>query len=130
MKATARRAWSIPHLVALGVVAAAGAAVWTNRAALLDEAGTRDVGSAAAAVPRAPAAITALGRIEPKDGVRRIAGPSNPSVVIGRLLVEEGDPVTDEVRLREFANSIGVVLESWWRMTKAVGNQGAAAAAQ
>jgi HlyD family secretion protein len=95
MKATAQRAWSIKHLVALGVVAAAGAAVWTNRAALHDDAGTEDVGSAAAAVPSAPASITALGRIEPKDGVRRIAGPSNPSVVIGRLLVEEGDPVTE-----------------------------------
>lgn len=95
MKANAQRAWSIKHLVALGVVAAAGAAVWTNRVALRDEAGTQDVGSAAAAVPRAPATITALGRIEPKDGVRRIAGPSNPSVVIGRLLVEEGDPVTE-----------------------------------
>ena len=36
----------------------------------------------------------------------------------------------DEERLREFANSLGVVLESWWRMTKSAGGQGAAAAAQ
>lgn len=95
MKATARRAWSTKHLVALGVVAAAAAGTWTNWAALRDEAGAHDVSSAAAAVPRVPTTIAALGRIEPKDGVRRIAGPSNPSVVIGRLLVEEGDPVTE-----------------------------------
>jgi HlyD family secretion protein len=95
MKTTARRAWSVKHLLALGVVAAAGVAVRTNWAALRGEEGAQDTGSAAAAVPKAPVAITALGRIEPKDGVRRIAGPSNPSVVIGRLLVEEGDPVTE-----------------------------------
>ena len=38
--------------------------------------------------------VTALGRIEPKDGILRIAGPSRPSVVIAKLLVEEGDRVT------------------------------------
>jgi HlyD family secretion protein len=41
------------------------------------------------------ATITALGRLEPKDGVRRVAGPSNPSVVIARLLVDEGDAVEE-----------------------------------
>jgi len=41
-----------------------------------------------------PTTITALGRIEPKDGILQIAGPSRPSVVIARLLVEEGDRVT------------------------------------
>ena len=43
--------------------------------------------------PAAPAAVTALGRLEPKDRVRHVAGPSNPSVVIGALYVAEGDPV-------------------------------------
>lgn len=38
-------------------------------------------------------AVTALGRIEPKDGIRRIAGPSQPSVVIAQLLVDKGDRV-------------------------------------
>jgi HlyD family secretion protein len=38
-------------------------------------------------------AITALGRLEPKDHVRRVAGPSNPSVVIAKLLIEEGDHI-------------------------------------
>jgi HlyD family secretion protein len=42
----------------------------------------------------APGRVTALGRIEPKDGILRIAGPSRPSVVIAKLLVEEGDRVT------------------------------------
>lgn len=41
----------------------------------------------------APRAVTALGRLEPKDGIIRIAGPSRPSVVIAKLLVEEGDQV-------------------------------------
>lgn len=52
------------------------------------------------AVPRAPevaaqpAQITALGRLEPKDGVIRISGPSHPTVVIGKLLVDTNDRVT------------------------------------
>jgi HlyD family secretion protein len=37
--------------------------------------------------------VTALGRIEPRDGILQIAGPSRPSVVIAKLLVEEGDRV-------------------------------------
>ena len=37
--------------------------------------------------------VTALGRLEPKDGIRRLAGPSRPSVVIAKLLVDEGDRV-------------------------------------
>jgi multidrug efflux pump subunit AcrA (membrane-fusion protein) len=41
----------------------------------------------------APSRVAALGRLEPKDGILRIAGPSRPSVVIAKLLVEEGDRV-------------------------------------
>jgi len=37
--------------------------------------------------------VAALGRLEPKDGVIRIAGPSRPAVVIAGLLVDEGDRV-------------------------------------
>ncbi len=95
MKGTTRGVWSLKRLVAVAVLAAAGAGVWFNRAALQDNVGAASAGSAVAAVPSAPSAITALARIEPKDGVRYIAGPSNPSVVIGRLLVEEGDPVSE-----------------------------------
>lgn len=43
--------------------------------------------------PTRPSRISALGRIEPKDGVLDVAGPSDPSVVIARLLVDEGDRV-------------------------------------
>jgi HlyD family secretion protein len=58
-------------------------------------------GGDATAAPKAPngggpvplAAVTALGRLEPKDGVIRVAGPSRPSTVIARLSVDEGDVV-------------------------------------
>ena len=42
---------------------------------------------------RPPGRVTALGRLEPRDGILRIAGPSRPSVVIAKLHVEEGDRV-------------------------------------
>jgi len=54
----------------------------------------------ARAEPGGPAAaeptlerVAALGRIEPRHGVRRIAGPPRPAVVIQELRVEEGDRV-------------------------------------
>lgn len=37
--------------------------------------------------------VTALGRIQPKDGILRIAGPSQPNAVIAELLVDRGDRV-------------------------------------
>jgi HlyD family secretion protein len=40
-----------------------------------------------------PTAVTALGRLEPKDGVTRVAGPSQPSVVISQLLASKGQKV-------------------------------------
>jgi len=65
---------------------------------------------AAVAAP-APQRVGALGRLEPKDGVLRVAGPSLMSVVVQRLLVDEGDRVEagqviallDEVAIREAA---------------------------
>lgn len=42
---------------------------------------------------QAASTVTALGRLQPKDGIIRIAGPSRPSVVIAKLRVEEGDRV-------------------------------------
>jgi len=45
------------------------------------------------AVAPAPVAITALGRIEPRDGVIRVSGPSRIAVVIGALRVAKGDKV-------------------------------------
>jgi HlyD family secretion protein len=60
-------------------------------------AGCRSHDAPANATPAAPSdgprPVTALGRIEPKDGILRIAGPSRPSVVIAKLHVEEGDQV-------------------------------------
>jgi len=56
-----------------------------------------------AAVPQAskepaasaePSEVAALGRLEPKDGVIRVAGPSHPAVVIGKLFVDTNDRVT------------------------------------
>ena len=43
--------------------------------------------------PPGPVRITALGRLEPRDGIRRVAGPSRPAAVIAKMLVEEGDQV-------------------------------------
>jgi HlyD family secretion protein len=43
--------------------------------------------------------VSALGRLEPRDGLRRISGPSATSVVIGRLLVDEGDTVKEGQRI-------------------------------
>jgi HlyD family secretion protein len=37
--------------------------------------------------------VSALGRLEPEDGIRRIAGPSGASAVIAELFVDEGDAV-------------------------------------
>lgn len=41
---------------------------------------------------RSPELVEALGRIEPRDGVMRIAAPS-PAAVIAKLFVDEGDPI-------------------------------------
>ena len=49
--------------------------------------------SAAPPLAHRPVAVSALGRLEPKDGVIEVSGPSDPSVVISRLLVDKGDPV-------------------------------------
>jgi HlyD family secretion protein len=37
-----------------------------------------------------PDAVSALGRIEPEDGLIRVAGPSGTTAVIGRLFVDDG----------------------------------------
>ena len=46
-----------------------------------------------AAPATAPAEITALGRLEPKDGIIRVAGPSHFAVVIGKLFIDTNDAV-------------------------------------
>ena len=45
---------------------------------------------AVSAPPPRAVGVAALGRLEPRDGAIRIAGPSGPSVVIEELRVEEG----------------------------------------
>jgi HlyD family secretion protein len=45
--------------------------------------------------------VTALGRLEPRDGIRRVAGPSRPSVVVAKLRVDEGDRVREGQELAE-----------------------------
>ncbi|MBY0400079.1 efflux RND transporter periplasmic adaptor subunit [Myxococcota bacterium] len=60
-----------------------------------------DLASAEAALPAvslAPPAdtasrITALGRLQPRDGVRTISGPAQAVAVVGRLFVDKGDRV-------------------------------------
>ena len=64
-----------------------------------------DTQEATAAVPMVaqtpPKRVTALGRIEPRDGIIRVSGPARPSVVIGKLHVEEGDRVQEGQSLAE-----------------------------
>ena len=50
-------------------------------------------GKNASAAPQIARTVTALGRLQPKGGIIRIAGPSRPSVVIANLLVGDGDRV-------------------------------------
>jgi len=57
--------------------------------------------AATAAAPPPPGLVTALGRIEPRDGILRVAGPSRPSVVVAKLLVDESDRVAEGQALAE-----------------------------
>jgi len=68
-----------------GPLALAGA--WASRAA--EPAQMPPVSLA----PPGSARIAALGRLQPRDGVRTIAGPAQPVAVVGRLFVDEGDAV-------------------------------------
>lgn len=77
------------------VLAALGAAaVWMGARRWQDGEAPPEPASASAA-PAGPEAITALGRIQPQHGVRRIAGPSKASVVVAKLEVEQGDRVKE-----------------------------------
>jgi HlyD family secretion protein len=73
------------HAVGLGLLVA------------LAGCGSVESGAASDTTPgrSTPAGVTALGRLQPHGGIRRLAGPSRPSVVIARLLVEEGDRVEE-----------------------------------
>ena len=58
-------------------------------------AGCDTVGSAkdARPSPAAPGGVAARGRLKPKNGVIRVAGPSDFVTVVARLMIEEGDHV-------------------------------------
>jgi HlyD family secretion protein len=87
--ARARRRW--PWLAAAGLAALAAAAL---EAPLLGREAPALPAVSAPPGPAAPEGVSARGRLEPKDGILRIAGPSSPTVaVVARLLVEEGDRV-------------------------------------
>jgi len=53
------------------------------------------MGSAKEALPSpaAPGGVAARGRLKPKNGVLRVAGPSDFVTVVARLMIEEGDHV-------------------------------------
>src|SRR5512134_418477 len=65
---------------------------WSGRLASL-AASAAEPPPVSAPPPEASGAIAALGRLEPKDGVRRIAGPAQMVAVVGELLVDERDRV-------------------------------------
>lgn len=77
---------------ALAAGALAALLAWTSGC----ELGAASVKAERAVRPlQATDTVTALGRIEPKNRIRKVAGPSRPSVVIAELLVEEGDRVEE-----------------------------------
>ncbi len=83
--------------------------------------------NATAPAPSGPRAVTALGRLEPKDGIIRVAGPSRPSVVIAKLYVDEGDrvqagqPLAD---LDSFATDEAAVVKAKAALRNAEGSLG------
>jgi HlyD family secretion protein len=77
----ARSSTSVGATIAILVAAAGCGSSSTPPAGAASTTGAQDA---------APVAVTALGRLEPKDGIFRIAGPSRFSVVIAKLLVDEG----------------------------------------
>lgn len=89
------RSWSMLAFVAGVAVATLGRPYLPS----LGGAGAADAVpppvSAAPPLPERPRGVSALGRLEPKDGVTEVAGPSDLSVVISRLEVDRGDRVEE-----------------------------------
>jgi HlyD family secretion protein len=86
---TVIRAFVVVTCGVAGIAALAGGGYW----AVLRDAGAPQPAVAKAQGAVAQNGVTALGRLEPKDGVIRVAGPSHPTVVIGQLFIDDGDPV-------------------------------------
>jgi multidrug efflux pump subunit AcrA (membrane-fusion protein) len=92
------KSWrAVPWLLAIAAAVAAGALLWgvPSRLGTLAEEAARRSPVATPGPKTSLARVAALGRIEPRHGVRRVAGPPRPAVVIEALRVEEGDAVTE-----------------------------------
>jgi len=85
-------------MLVLLLVGAVGIGGWQARmlvrARMLDRDAVASADPAASTGAETERPVTSLGRLQPKHGVIRVAGPSKISVVVSQLLVEEGDAVT------------------------------------
>ena len=78
---------------ALGAAVVAGAALAGCR--VQSQSDNAQPSAVSAPPPPSRVAVAALGRLEPRHGLIHVAGPSSASVVIAKLLVEEGDQVKE-----------------------------------
>ena len=93
MSLSVRSPKTVVIVLAVLVVAIVAAAWLVASIAGRGDAGTAQASVAPTPPVPEPARITALGRLRPGRGVMRVAGPSRAVVVVGKLLVEEGDRV-------------------------------------
>jgi HlyD family secretion protein len=80
----------------IGCLLAGGAALaysQTRGAGRESVAAASEEGALPSVAAARPNRVSALGRLEPEDGVIQIAGPSAPSVVIAKIYVDDGDRV-------------------------------------
>ena len=99
------------RVAGLALAALLGVGAWLASSGRLASLAAAPAGPPPVSAPPAQGsgAIAALGRLEPKDGVRRIAGPAQMVAVVGELLVDKRDLVRrgqviarlDETALRE-----------------------------
>ena len=83
------------RVAGLAVAALLGVGAWLASSGRLASLAAAPAGPPPVSAPPAhgSGAIAALGRLEPKDGVRRIAGPAQMVAVVGELLVDKRDRV-------------------------------------
>jgi len=84
---------SRPARCALATAAAAAALLAAPAEGCFDPHSGAAADPAVSSGPPAVRAVSALGRLEPKDGVRRVAGPSGTASVISELRVDDGSVV-------------------------------------
>jgi HlyD family secretion protein len=103
------RRGAIGRIAWLSAAAIGGLAAWLAWSGRLASFAAPPEPPPVSAAPQQDGGIAALGRLEPKDGVRRIAGPAQMVAVVGELLVDKRDLVRrgqviarlDESALRE-----------------------------